>query len=224
MDIGFVLFPNLTQLDLTGPLQVLHRMPGARTHLLASTLEPVPSDCGLSLLPSATFAEVPAVDLLCVPGGFGVSEAIEDEALMNFVRACSRSASWLTSVCTGAFVLGAAGALKGKRATTHWAYRDLLSAFGATPTDARVVRDGNVMTGGGVTAGIDFALTLVAELHGEAVAQAIQLGMEYDPHPPFDAGSPSRAPAEIRDKLSAAYASKRRDFAAQLQSLDPSLG
>ena len=219
MNIGFVLFPNLTQLDFTGPLQLLHRMPGAKTHILASTMGPVPSDCGLSLLPTGTFADAPEIDLLCIPGGFGVSEALDDPVLMDFVRRTCEHAIWLTSVCTGAFVLGAAGALQGKRATTHWAYHDLLAEVGAIPTKQRVVRDGNVMTGGGVTAGIDFALTLVAEIHGREVAQNIQLGMEYDPSPPFAAGSPASAPPEMLAKLESAFAGRREAFADKLRSL-----
>jgi cyclohexyl-isocyanide hydratase len=159
---AFVLFPNVTQLDLTGQLQVLHRLPGATTHIVARTREPVPSDCGLSLLPTTTFAECPPVDLLCVPGGFGVDDALLDPELMAFVR--NTPAKYITSVCTGAFILGAAGHLRGKRATTHWAYHDLLTKVGAIPEKARVVRDGNVITGGGVTAGIDFAFVVAEEI------------------------------------------------------------
>ena len=157
-NIGFVLFPDLTQLDFTGPLQVLHRLPGSTTHIVAKTRDPVPSDCGLSLVPTATFADCPQLDLLCVPGGFGVSGAIADKATVDFVRRQGARAKYVTSVCTGAFVLGVAGLLKGRRATTHWAYTGLLPMVGATYEKARVVRDGNVFTGGGVTAGIDFAL------------------------------------------------------------------
>ena len=220
MKIAFVLFPNLTQLDFTGPLQFLARMPGAETRLLARTMDPVPSDCGLSLMPTGTFAEdADAVDLLCIPGGFGVSQAIEDRELMDFVRRAGAEASWHTSVCTGAFVLGAAGLLEGKRATTHWAYHDLLSKVGAIPTPGRVVRDGQVITGGGVTAGIDFALQLVAELHGPQVAQSLTLGMEYDPQPPFAVGHPERAPVALTNKLKGVYAKRRDEFAAQLDAL-----
>jgi cyclohexyl-isocyanide hydratase len=220
MKIAFVLFPNLTQLDFTGPLQFLARMPGAETQLLARTMEPVPSDCGLSLMPTGTFAAADdEIDLLCIPGGFGVSGAIEDPELMDFVRRAGAKANWHTSVCTGAFVLGAAGLLQGKRATTHWAYHELLSKVGAIPTQGRVVRDGQVITGGGVTAGIDFALQLVAELEGPELAQSLQLGMEYDPQPPFDVGSPARAPAPLTEKLRGVYAKRRDEFAAQLDRL-----
>ena len=144
---------------------------------------------GLRLLPDTTFADCPKLDVICVPGGPGVNAAMQDDALVTFVRSQAAGARYVTSVCTGALVLGAAGLLRGKRAATHWAVHDLLARFGAVPVQARVVRDGRLVTGGGVTAGIDFALTLVAEMCGAAVAQAIQLGLEYAPAPPFDAGS-----------------------------------
>jgi cyclohexyl-isocyanide hydratase len=205
MRVGFVLFPNLTQLDFTGPLQVLHRVPGATVVLAAKTLDPVPSDCGLSLVPTRTFAGCEPLDLLCVPGGFGIEGALADDETMRFVAEQGARAKWVTSVCTGAFVLGGAGLLRGKRATTHWAYHHLLSSVGATPVKARVVRDGHTITGGGVTAGIDFALTVAAEVAGEAAARTIQLSLEYDPAPPFDGGSPERAWPETRQALDARY-------------------
>lgn len=214
----FVLFPNLTQLDLTGPLQLLHRLPGAMTSVAAKTRDPVPSDCGLSLVPTTTFTACPQADLLCVPGGYGVSQAMADPDTVAFVRAQGAKAKYVTSVCTGAFILGAAGLLQGKRATTHWAYRHLLDKVGAVREDARVVRDGNVFTGGGVTAGIDFALTLVAEIAGAEVAQSLQLGLEYDPHPPFPGGSPERAPKEILARTAASYETRSREFAAELEA------
>lgn len=212
MRIGFVLFPNLTQLDFTGPLQVLHRMPGATTVLAAKTRAPVPSDCGLDLVPTTTFSECGPLDLLCLPGGFGVDGAMEDDETMAFVREQGVRATYVTSVCTGAFLLGAAGLLRGKRATTHWAYHHLLPRVGATPVKARVVRDGNTFTGGGVTAGIDFALTVVAELAGEAAARSIQLAIEYDPAPPFDGGAPERATAETRAAMEARFAKRVAAF------------
>src|SRR5262245_45028960 len=156
-NIGFVLFPNVTQLDLTGPLQVLHRLPGACAHIAAKSLQPVATDCGLGLVPTTTFAACGPLDLLCVPGGFGVSGAIADADTIDFVRRQAARAKYVTSVCTGAFVLGVAGLLRGRRATTHWAYTDLLPLVGALHAQARVVRDGNIFTGAGVTAGIDFA-------------------------------------------------------------------
>lgn len=212
MHTGFLLFPNVTQLDFTGPLQVLHRLPGATTHIVAKTLDPVPSDCGLSLVPTVTFADCPPLDLLCVPGGFGVDGAMGDAETMDFVRRAGAQARYVTSVCTGAFILGAAGLLQGKRATTHWAYHDLLPLVGAIPVHARVVRDGDTFTGGGVTAGIDFALTLAAELRGDDIAQSIQLAIEYDPAPPFDAGAPERAPADVLDRMTQRYGGRREAF------------
>lgn len=217
MHVGFVLFPRLTQLDLTGPLQVLHRLPGATTHIAARTRDPVPSDCGLFLLPTCTFAECPPLDVLCVPGGFGVEDAIHDAETVDFIRAQGRRARYVTSVCTGAFLLGAAGLLQGKRAATHWAYRALLPHVGAIPTPGRVVRDGDVFTGGGVTAGIDFALTLVAEIAGAETARTIQLSIEYDPAPPLDAGSPERAPALARELMEHRYAGRLKEFESALR-------
>jgi cyclohexyl-isocyanide hydratase len=218
LDIGFVLFPNLTQLDFTGPLQVLHRLPGAKTHIVAKTREPVPSDCGLSLLPTATFADCAPLDLICVPGGFGVSGAIADKTTIDFVRRQGQQAKYVTSVCTGAFVLGVAGLLDGRRATTHWAYTSLLPLVGARYEKARVVRDGNVFTGGGVTAGIDFALAVAAEVAGAEAAQRIQLSIEYNPAPPFTSGSPDTAPAAVRDRLAPFYEQRVGTFRAELQT------
>lgn len=216
MNIGFVLFPNVTQLDFTGPLQVMHRIPGATTHIIAKALAPVPSDCGLSLVPTATFAAAPDLDLICVPGGFGVADAIDDAETLQFVRKRGGAARYVTSVCTGAFVLGAAGLLKSRRATTHWAYHHLLARVGATPVVGRVVRDGDTFTGGGVTAGIDFALTIAAEVAGEAAARRIQLAIEYDPAPPFEGGSPARAAPETLAVVSAFYTTRAAEFAARL--------
>jgi cyclohexyl-isocyanide hydratase len=205
-EIGFLIFPNLTQLDFTGPLQVLSRMPGARTHIVAKSLQPVPTDCGLSLLPNRTLDDCPQFDLLCIPGGFGVVDLINDQVTLDFVRRQAAGAKYITSVCVGAFVLGAAGLLRGKRATTHWAYTQLLPLVGATHEKARVVRDGDVITAGGVTSGIDFGLVLVSEIAGRQAAETVQLGIEYDPDPPFDAGHPDRAPAPVRASLEERYA------------------
>src|SRR5438105_10933504 len=217
LNIGFVLFPNLTQLDFTGPLQVLHRLPDSTTHIVAKTRDAVPSDCGLGLVPTTTFADCGQLDLICVPGGFGVSGAIADAATIDFVRQTGARAKYVTSVCTGAFVLGVAGLLQGRRATTHWAYTGLLPLVGATYEKARVVRDGNVFTGGGVTAGIDFALTVAAELAGDEVAQRIQLSIEYDPAPPFASGDPEHAPATVREGLAERYDSRLTAFRRELQ-------
>jgi cyclohexyl-isocyanide hydratase len=210
--IAFVLFPNVTQLDFTGPLQVLSRIPGAKVHLAAKSMAPVTTDAVLTLNPTSTFEECPPVDVLVVPGGFGVDEAMNDPELMGFVKREGARAKYVTSVCTGAFVLGAAGLLKGKRATTHWAFLADLDSVGAIPTSARVVRDGNIFTGGGVTAGIDFALTLAAEIAGESVAKSIQLGLEYDPAPPFDGGSPGKADAHIHAAMVERYRPRREAF------------
>lgn len=191
--IAFLLFPGVTQLDLTGPAQVLSRLGNARLDLVWRTLEPVPTDAGFSIVPTATFADVPAADILCVPGGLGVADVIADDEAVAWVERVGASAAWVTSVCTGSLILGAAGLLKGYRATTHWAWADQLARFGAEPVAARTVVDRDRVTGGGVTAGIDFALRLTAEVRGEDHARLVQLALEYDPQPPFDAGSPERA-------------------------------
>ena len=205
-NIGFVIFPDLTQLDFTGPLQVLSRLPQSATHIVAKSAAPVPSDCGLGLVPTHTFANCPPLDLICIPGSSeGVAGIINDRETIEFVREQAGAAKYVTSVCTGAFVLGVAGLLKGRRATTHWAYTGLLPLVGATHEKARVVKDGNVITGGGVTAGIDFGLSVVAEIAGETVARKIQLGIEYDPAPPFDSGHPDKAPTLKSELLSARY-------------------
>lgn len=207
MKIGFVLFPDVTQLDLTGPLQVLHRLPGAETHLIAASRAPVPSDCGLDLVPTTTFASAPALDMLVVPGGFGVPAAIRDTDTLQFIREAGAAATYVTSVCTGAFLIGAAGHLQGRQATTHWAYTSLLPLVGAKHVPGRCVRDGNVFTGGGVTAGIDFAFRIVAEVAGQRVAEAIQLGLEYDPAPPTGTGHPSKASEKLLAAMATRYAS-----------------
>jgi cyclohexyl-isocyanide hydratase len=216
-NIGFVIFPQLTQLDFTGPLQVLARLAVAATYIVAKSTAPVPSDCGLSFLPTSTFATCPSLDLLCVPGGsVGVADVLRDRETIEFVCHQAGAAKYVTSVCTGAFVLGAAGLLRGRRATTHWAFTDLLPLVGATHERSRVVKDGNLITAGGVTSGIDFGLSIAAELAGELVAQTIQLGIEYDPAPPFDAGHPDRAPGPAKATLSGRYDKMRDLFRASL--------
>ncbi|WP_144763331.1 DJ-1/PfpI family protein [Curtobacterium sp. 9128] len=213
--IAFLLFPGLTQLDLTGPAQVLTRVPGARVEYVAATLDPVQSDCGLALVPTVTIAEAAPADVLVVPGGEGAFDAMLDGAVVGFVRRQAESATWVTSVCTGAFVLGAAGLLAGKRATTHWASTPMLAAFGATPVDERIVTDGAVVTAAGVSAGIDMALWLAAELAGRPAAERIQLQIEYDPQPPFDAGSATRADARVVADARAAAEDSRGDRVAR---------
>ena len=195
--VVFAIYPHVTQLDFTGPHEVLARLPGAQCILASSTGGDLEADGGLVFTKVRRLADVERCALICVPGGFGTIEAMEDQELLTQLRRLAKTARYVTSVCTGALVLGAAGLLKGKRATSHWAWRDALSAFGAIPDPARVVRDGNVFTGGGVTAGIDFALTVLAEVAGDEFAQSIQLGIEYAPAPPFNSGRPDLAPAHI---------------------------
>ncbi|WP_200845071.1 DJ-1/PfpI family protein [Roseomonas sp. 18066] len=211
--IGLVLFPELTQLDLTGPAEVFARMPGAEVLFLWKTLDPVASDRGLRLLPSASFAECGALDVICVPGGPGQIALMEDDETLDFLRRVAPGCRLVTSVCTGSLVLGAAGLLAGYRATSHWSSIDQLALLGAQPVAERVVRDRDRITGAGVTSGIDFALQVVAELAGEAVAQGIQLQLEYDPEPPWPAGSPRSAPAALvaaaREKI-APFIARRR--------------
>jgi len=197
LHIGLLLFPKLTQLDLTGPLQVFSGLPGATVHLIWKRIEPVPSDTVLALLPTVTFEDCPQLDVICVPGGGGVDDLVGDEETLAFLRRQAAGARYVTSVCTGALVLGAAGLLQGYGAATHWSAMDYLSGFGAIPTRTRVCVDRNRVTGGGVTAGIDFGLTLAAILADKATAEAIQLGIEYNPAPPFDAGSPDTAPTDV---------------------------
>lgn len=194
--VGFLLYPNLTQLDLTGPAQFLSRAPGAKAHYIWKTIAPVPSDAGLALMPTTTFADCPQLDMICVPGGAGQVALMTDEETLGFLRKQAAGANYVTSVCTGSLVLGAAGLLNGYKSACHWMWRDYLTAFGATPVNARVVKDRNRISGGGVTAGIDFALTVLAEVWGEDVAKQMQLGFEYNPQPPFDCGSPEKAGPE----------------------------
>jgi cyclohexyl-isocyanide hydratase len=194
-----VLFPRLTQLDLTGPYEVFSRMPDAAVHLIAASYDPVVSERGLAIVPTTTFERTPPLDLVCVPGGPGVNAMMEDETMLAFLREQARRARYVTSVCTGALVLGAAGLLRGYRATTHWLSLDLLTFFGAEAVAERVVIDRNRITGGGITAGIDFGLVVAGEIAGPSAAQEIQLMMEYDPAPPFSSGSPRTAPRELVD-------------------------
>ena len=209
--IGLILFPDLTQLDLTGPYEVFTKFPNARIHLLWKTLDPVTAGGGMRLLPTTTFPECPQLDLVCVPGGAGMNALLNDDETLDFVRRQATGARYVTSVCTGSLVLGAAGLLKGRRATTHWMSLPMLAAFGCKPVAERVVVDGNVITGGGVTAGIDFALTVAGEWFGAEVARKIQLGIEYDPHPPYDAGAPERADAPLVAAVREAAAARQAE-------------
>jgi cyclohexyl-isocyanide hydratase len=217
--IGFVLFPRLTQLDLTGPYEVLCRMSDAQIDLVAKTRDPVPSDRGLAIVPTTTFSACAALDMVCVPGGPGIDEVLGDPEVLGFVQRAAQQGRYVTSVCTGSLVLGAAGLLEGRRAACHWMARDFLRQFGADPVPERVVMDGKFITGGGVTAGIDFALQIVGELRGREAAEAIQLMIEYDPHPPYDCGSPDRAaPALVERIRKAREQSQRRRELAVVQA------
>jgi cyclohexyl-isocyanide hydratase len=219
MQIGMLVFPNLTQLDLTGPHEVLARLPGAITHLVAKTREPVVSETGLGIVPTATFDDVPPIDLLFVPGGFGQIAATDDTATITWLRAAGGNARWIASACTGALLLGAAGLLRGYRAATHWAFMDLLPLVGAIPVAQRVVVDRDRITGGGVTAGIDIALTIAAEVAGRGAAEQIQLQLEYDPQPPFRAGHPSVAAPELVARARAGVATRYAEREAQLRRI-----
>ena len=194
--IVFPIYPGVTQLDFTGPLQVLGNLPGAKVIVASVGGQPVAAG-GVTFSALAPLEAIEACDVICIPGGFGCTDAMQDAAYMQAVRRLAEGARYVTSVCTGSLILGAAGLLHGRRAACHWAWRHLLANFGAIPDDGRVVRDGHVFTGGGVTAGIDFALTLAAEIAGPVAAQAIQLGLEYAPAPPFNAGRPERASPEV---------------------------
>jgi cyclohexyl-isocyanide hydratase len=212
LSFGFLVFPDIQQLDLTGPYEFVSVLDAPKeVHLLWRDRAPVRSTTGIMLAPTRTFADCPPLDVLCVPGGVGVNALMRDEAVLDFLCVQAARVRYLTSVCTGSLVLGAAGLLRGKRATTHWSARDLLAGFGAEPTEGRVVRDGNLITAGGVTAGIDFALTIVAELCGVEAAQACQLQLEYAPAPPFDAGTPETAPESVVAEVRARGVPTRRE-------------
>jgi cyclohexyl-isocyanide hydratase len=205
--IGMLIFPRMTQLDMTGPYEVLARLPDTTVELVARALEPVTTDRGMQIVPTITYADCPPLDVIMVPGGPGQQDLMEDEEALGFLRRQAAGAQYITSVCTGSLVLGAAGLLKGRRATSHWAAIDHLKLLGAVPISEKVVIDGNIVTGAGVTSGIDFALALAAMLEGEEVARAIQLQIEYDPNPPFDSGSPRTAAPALVEKLKCRMAS-----------------
>ena len=219
--IGMLLFPKLTQLDLTGPYEVLARLPEVEISLVWKSLEPVHAGSGLGLLPTCTLADAPPFDVLFVPGGSGVVPLFRDQEVLVFLRARARTARYVTAVCTGSLLLGAAGLLQGYEATTHWAFHELLAQCDAVPVRKRVVVDRNRITGGGVTAGIDFGLRLLAELSGEPLARAVQLGLEYDPEPPFQSGSPDLAGPELVALVRQQYAASRQAHAEALNSTGP---
>jgi len=205
-DIGMLIFPRMTQLDATGPYEVLARLPNTKVHLVADTLDPVETDRGMTILPTVTYADCPQFDVVMVPGGPGQQALMEDAAVLDFLRRQAQGAKYVTSVCTGSLVLGAAGLLKGKRATSHWAALEHLRALGAVPVSEHVVVDGAIVTAAGVASGLDFALVLAAELEGEQVAREIQLQIEYAPAPPFNSGSPQSAAPEMVARLRARLA------------------
>jgi cyclohexyl-isocyanide hydratase len=215
--VGLLAFPRLTQLDLTGPFEVLSRVPGAAVHLLAPAPGPVIAEGGLQLVPTGTLEDAPPLDVLCVPGGIGINDLLEDDRVLDWIADQGGKARWVTSVCTGALALGAAGLLRGYLATTHWLSLDLLSIFGATPLAERVVVDRNRVTGGGVTAGIDFGLVLAARLAGDDAARRIALGLEYAPAPPVPGSPRSASPALVNAMMEGAApmrAERRRRCAA----------
>jgi putative intracellular protease/amidase len=200
MEIAVLLFERLTALDAIGPYEVLQRLPGAQVRFVGAERGPVRTEQGmLGLVADFTREEVTSADILVVPGGIGTRPLVDDEPTLEWIRAIDAGSEWTTSVCTGSLLLGAAGLLQGKEATTHWRALDLLSRFGATPVSRRVVEQGKIITAAGVSSGIDMALTLAAHVAGDEIAQAIQLGIEYDPQPPFDSGSVAKAPASVYD-------------------------
>ncbi|MFD0847449.1 DJ-1/PfpI family protein [Sphingosinicella xenopeptidilytica] len=218
-DIGFLLYPELTQLDMTGPAQVLARMPGAKLHFVWKDLELIRDDCGLTFLPTATFADCPQLDMICVPGGYGCTAMMQDTAVLDWLRRQAEGARFVTSVCTGSLILAAAGLMTGYKAGCHWAWREHLAAFGAIPVAERVVEDRNRISGGGVTAGIDFGFRIVEKLHGRDLAEMIQLALEYDPAP-LGGGTPETARKPILDKTLAAMAARGFDLRrAEISSL-----
>ena len=224
INVVFPLFPGVVQLDFTGPHQVLSRLPNARL-ILASTIGgDLSAEDGITFAAVTRLADVDACDVICVPGGRGMTEALTDDVYMAHVRRLGRSARYVTSVCTGSLILAAAGFLRGKRAACHWAWRDLLQSFGAIPDPARVVRDGNIITGGGITAGIDFAFVLAEELSDRMTAQAIQLMLEYAPEPPFDAGRPETAPALVLERVRLLQAQSRPARAAAMVHAQRAVG
>jgi cyclohexyl-isocyanide hydratase len=218
--IGLLAFPNVQQLDLTGPFEVFASAPGVTVHLVWKDLQPVRSATGLMLAPTMTFADCPQLDVVCVPGGGGVNALLTDDIVLNFVQQQAAAARYVTSVCTGSLVLGMAGLLTGRRASSHWNAIDLLPRVGAIPTEGRVVRDGNIITAGGVTSGIDFGLELVAELLGETVARRVQLSLEYAPAPPFDSGTPATASPELVAQARAGMAESRTERERILPAMD----
>jgi len=209
--IGILIFPDIMQLDMTGPHEVFTKMPDTEVLLIWKTLDPIVAGGGMRILPDVTYETCPKLDLICVPGGGGMNRLLNDSETLDFIREKAETARFITSVCTGSLVLAAAGLLKGKRSACHWMSRDMLSEFGAIPDSSRVVIDGKFISGGGVTAGIDFGLTVAAEVFGEEVAKSIQLGIEYNPQPPFNAGSPEDAGPDIENAARTAASERQAE-------------
>jgi cyclohexyl-isocyanide hydratase len=215
MTIGMLVFPGMTQLDATGPLEVFSNMPNTTVLLVSKRKRPVDSNGMLRFVPRKDLHDCPKLDVLCIPGGSGINTLLLDDEVLRFVRHQARAARYVTSVCTGSLLLGAAGLLKGRRAACHWASLSLLAAFGAKPSSRRIVREGKFITAGGVTSGIDFALFLASKLKGVAAAKEIQLHLQYDPQPPFRAGTPAQAGKRITEKI----VRKRSAFHAERSSI-----
>ena len=223
MQIVIPLYPNVTHLDFTGPHQVLSRLPGATVTVASMGGADIEAE-GLMFARLADLSKIERCDVLCVPGGLGTTDAMLDEAFMGEIRRLGEGAKYLTSVCTGSLILAAAGFLRGKRAACHWAWRELLEPFGAVVDDSRVARDGNIITGGGVTAGLDFAFVMLAELAGETLAKSVQLGLEYAPSPPFNSGRPELAAPEILAAVNARMAPLAQGRRAAVEALAARLG
>lgn len=224
ISVAFLVFPNVTQLDLTGPAQVLSRLGNTTLNLVWKDKEPVPTDAGFPLLPTATFDEIDQIDILCVPGGLGTMEIMQDQTVLAWLKKVAATANWVTSVCTGSLVLGAAGLLKGYKSGCHWASIDQLKFFDAIPVRERIVEDRNRFSGGGVTSGIDFALALAAKIRGEDFAKFIQLSIEYDPNPPFDAGAPDKVPPHILERYYKMIEDAVPDREAKVKAIAEALG
>lgn len=201
MKIGFIIYQQVTALDFTGPAQVFCQIPNSEVHLIARDYGQIETDAGFSINPTLSIQDAPQMDLLCIPGGLGQKIVSDDPTFMNFIRLQGEKAKYITSVCSGSLILAKAGLLNGYQATSHWATLSLLTQFGVTPVNSRVVIDRNRITGGGVTAGIDFGLTIVAKLYGDKAAQTIQLGLEYNPAPPFNSGSPNLAGKGLTERV-----------------------
>jgi cyclohexyl-isocyanide hydratase len=212
--IVFAVYPQFTQLDFTGPWEVLSRLPGGQAIVASRDGGVVEADTKLQFAGTRKLSEIARCDMICLPGGPGVEAASQDEAFLSEIRRLAANARYVTSVCNGSLVLGAAGLLAGKRAACHWAWRDMLALFGAVPDPGRVVRDGRIVTGGGVTAGIDFALTIAADVAGETIARQLQLALEYGPAPPFDCGTPETAGPDMVELIAPWFTSRRTTFAA----------